>query len=176
MKKSKCKNPVLPPVGTIPVVATTTYPIQNGQLSSGVFLGVESSTIPKGGWRGSESSIPKGGWRGTESEIPKGGWRISSPVLRDVYRTTTGHIFEFAFYMVRDSYYEIDILSMPDYGSRQTGQHETHRLESNHGNDTRICFGDNANVTTLEDAKKWAGIWAEQSMDYIINNNPFPNS
>jgi|FLOH01.1.fsa_nt_gi hypothetical protein len=175
MKKSKCKNPVLPPVGPIPVVVTTTYPIQNGQLSSGIFLGVESSTIPKGGWREYESFIPKGGFRGSESEIPKGGWRFLTPVLRDVYRATTGHLFEFAFYLVRDRYYEIDILSMPDYGVRDSGDHPTHRLKSNHGNDTRICFGDDSSASTLEDAQKWAAKWAEQTMNYINHGIDFPN-
>lgn len=163
MKYSKSKHPILPPVKPIEEVVSGVIQVQKCQLTSGTFMGTEST-------------IPKGGWRGSESEIPKGGWRISTPVLRDVYRTTTGHLFEFAFYLVRDKYYEIDILSMPDYGSRDNGFHPTHRLKSNHGNDTRICFGDDTSASTLEDARKWAGIWAEQSMDYIINNNPFPNS
>ncbi len=187
MTNLKIKNPVLPHGGINPVVVTETTQNQNSQLVSGKFLGVESSipkggwrgsesAIPKGGWRGVESSIPKGGWRGAESSIPEGGWRVAPPVLRDVYRTTTGHMFEFAFYLVNDRYYEIDILSAPDYGSHDTGYHATHRLGSNHGNTDRICFGDDSNVATLDDARKWAATWAEHTMKYIISGTSFPNN
>jgi hypothetical protein len=150
-------------INVIPVVDIYTSPIEKDQIPPGIFYGVESSTIPKGGWRGSES------------EIPKGGWRTSSPVIRDVYRTSTGHLFEFAFYLNQGGYYDCEILSMPDYGEREKDYHSTHRLSSNHGNKARICFGDNAVVSTLEDAKKWAGIWAEQSMVYILDGTEFPN-
>ena len=176
MKTLKSKNSVLPHGDIKPVVVSEITTLnQNPLLITGKFLGSESS-IPKGGWRIFFNFFPKGGFRGSESSIPLGGWRETSPVLRDVYRTTTGHLFEFAFYLVNDRYYEIDILSMPDYGSRDTGFHSTHRLGSNHGNSERICFGDDSIVATLEDARKWAGTWAEHSMKYIINNTPFPNN
>lgn len=162
-------------INVIPVVDIFTFPVEKDQIPPGIFYGVESSTIPKGGWRGSESEVPKGGWRGAESEVPKGGWRASSPVLRDVYRTSTGHLFEFAFYLNQGGYYDCEILSMPDYGERDKSYHSTHRLSSNHGNEARICFGDNTNVTTLEDAKRWAGIWSEKSMVYILDGTEFPN-
>lgn len=175
MQKLKTKNPALPHGGAKPVVVNETTLHQNYQLITGKFLGSESS-IPKGGWRILSNFLPKGSFRGSESAIPKGGWRTTSPVLRDVYRTTTGHLFEFAFYLVHDRYYEIDILSMPDYGSRDKGFHSTHRLGSNHGNSERICFGDDSIVATLEDARTWAATWSEHSMKYIISGTPFPNN
>ena len=170
---TNCKNPVMPHEGYIPVVVSITALYQNALLPSGIFWGAESE-IPKGGWRGAESEIPKGGWRGAESEIPKGGWRASSPVLKDIYRATTGHLFEFAFYPV-GGHYEIDILSMPSYGSRSTSLHATHRLDSNQGNDKRVCFGDDSSVSTLDEARTWAASWAEHTMKYINNGVAFPN-
>ena len=142
--------------------------------------------IPTGGWRGGEE-IPEGGWRGGE-EIPEGGWRASSPsfvgnilsmvspkkVIHDVYKTKNGkQLFEFAFYW-KWNHYEIDIFKMPSYGSRSTDLHNTHRLPSDRGGH-KICFGDPHLINSLEEGRKWAGTWAECTMNYILHGNCFPN-
>ena len=126
--------------------------------------------------KGGEGEIPKGGWRGGEGEIPKGGWRASTPTYRDVYRTNCGELFEFAFYLVNGSYYHVDILGMPSYRGRSESQHSSHRKDSIHGNDHRICVGDDSSLVSLEDAKHWACQWAEHSMAYINYGTPFPTS
>ncbi len=126
--------------------------------------------IPAGGWRGGEE-IPAGGWRGGE-EIPPGGWR--APAVRDVYRTEDGtNFFEFVFVPV-NSHYEIDILRQPNYGNRDSGQHPTHRLHSSRGG-YRICFGDDSVVSSLDQAKHWAAVWAECTMNYILHGDAIPN-
>jgi len=164
--KKQVLNPVIPNCGTTPVAVSK----ETVQMQNHVNCG-----IPEGEWCGIESEIPKGGWRGVESSIPKGGWRAPSPVARDVYHSTTGHLFEFGFYLVNNSHYEIDILSMPDYGNRDSSYHHTHRLPSNHGNESRICFGDDSVVSSMESAKQWAATWSEHTINYILENTPFPN-
>lgn len=144
--------------------------------------------IPTGGWRGGEE-IPTGGWRGGE-EIPEGGWRASSSsfladllgtntsqksVVHDVYRTKDGrHYFEFVFYWTGE-YYDIDIFKMPSYGNRSKDLHDTHRLPSDRGG-YKICFGDPHLIDSLDEGRRWAGIWAECTMNYILYGNNFPNN
>lgn len=120
--------------------------------------------------------IPLGIFKGSEGVIPKGGWRSLFPV-RDIYRDNSGrHHFEFEFHPGTAGY-DIDIISMPEYpASLQTDFHRTHRLSSRHGNDTRICFGDESEVSTLEKAKQWAGVWAEHTVALIENGTRFPNN
>lgn len=138
--------------------------------------------IPEGAFRGTESEIPKGGWRkipsgqfqGSESEIPKGGWRSERPV-RDIYRTNSGCYFEFEFHKMSDSY-DIDIISMPPYpASMKSDFHKTHRLNSRNGNVYRVCLADNSVANSLENSKKWAGVWAEHTVKLIEGGKNFPN-
>src|SRR5205809_73729 len=82
------------------------------------------STCSNGG-----EEIPPGGWRSGGEEIPPGGWRS----VEDVYRTTDGkEIFKFRFYPI-GGYYEIDILAMPEYGSRSMDLIDTQRAPSDRG-------------------------------------------
>ncbi len=117
--------------------------------------------------------LPSGGFRGGEGEIPQGGWRAPST---DVYRSKCGkYYFEFEFHLVGD-HYQIDILKMPSYDNRSTDLHLTHRLSSDHGNEYRICFGDNSETNTLVKAKKWASVWSECTIRYIETGKHFPNT
>jgi len=139
--------------------------------------------IPFGGWRANF----KGGWLTPSSfsetegqnalvpistpfeSIPYGGFRSAI----DVYRTKTGNgYFKFRFYRI-GSYYEIDILAMPSYNSRATDCHSTHRLPERGG--YKVCMGDPRILTTLTEAKKWAAVWSELTMKYIMYGTSFPN-
>lgn len=156
------------------------------EIPTGGWRGGEE--IPTGGWRGGEE-IPVGGWRGGE-EIPEGGWRASStssflnsllglgmnekPPIHDVYRTKDGrYFFEFVFYWT-GNYYDIDIFKMPSYGTRSEDAHKTHRLNSERGG-YKICFGDPYMIDSLSEGRKWAGTWAECTMNYIKYGENFPN-
>lgn len=94
--------------------------------------------------------------------------------VRDVYRTNDGrHYYEFAF-VDKGSHFEANILNQPDYGSRDTGLHSTHRLESDHpGCSYRICFGDDSNVPTLNKVRTYAETWCEATSKYIDNGTRF---
>ena len=119
--------------------------------------------------------IPIGTFHGAEGSIPSGGWRTFYPV-RDIYRDESGrHYFEFEFHPGAAGY-DIDIISMPDYPyDLRSDFHRTHRLSSRHGNDTRICFGDESEVATIEKAKQWASVWAECTIALIEDGTEFPN-
>jgi len=121
--------------------------------------------------------IPSGRFMPPESKIPKGGWRSWFPPFRDVYRTLDGrHFFEFEFHAMEDGNVEIDIIRMPDYPTLLVSNlHETHRLESNHGNEFRVCFGDASESSSIDSAQEWAGAWAEHSMRLIESGIEFPN-
>lgn len=95
-------------------------------------------------------------------KIPPGGWRAT----QDEYRTRDGRgFFEFRF-VAFSSYFEVDIVSMPSYNSRNEGAHETHRLTSDRGG-KRICFGDASAISTLQIAYEFAESWAENTWRYI---------
>ena len=111
--------------------------------------------------------IPKGIFLGAQS-IPSGGWRS----VNDVYRTEDGkHFYEFEFHDV-GSHYEIDIISTPSYGGRDTDGHSKHVLPSDRGGE-RICFADDSDVRSLSDARKYAEGWAESTSDYINDGKRF---
>lgn len=126
-------------------------------------------------------NLPNGVFLGTESEIPPGGWRVSnlnpSYPTQDVYRSECGRChFKFGFYPT-GNIYEIDILQMPNYPSNlKSNLHRTHRLPSNHGNDYRICFGNDSNVNNIDNARKWAAIWSEHTVALIEDDIDFPNN
>lgn len=103
--------------------------------------------------------------------LPTGCFRAHK---QDAYRTQDGRaVFEFQF-VSRGNHYEIDILSQPDYGGRESDLHNTHRLPSDRGG-YRICFGDPQVVANLPSAYKWAAMWAEHTWKYIHHGTPFPN-
>ncbi len=127
--------------------------------------------IPPGGWRGGGEEIPAGGWRGGGEEIPPGGWRA----VIDTYRSQDGTcFFQFRFFPV-GRYYDIDILSMPEYNGRPDDLHTTHRLRSDRGC-YKICFGDPTIITDLNSARQWASQWGELTVKYIKHGTAFPNS
>jgi hypothetical protein len=134
------------------------------QVVSGGWRGGEE--IPPGGWRGGEE-IPPGGWRGGE-EIPPGGWRA----VEDVYRTRDGRAhFTFQFHEV-GGHYEVDIVDMPSYGGRDSSLHNTHRLPSDRGG-YKVCIGGESSVRSLEQARRWAKSWSEETWKYIKHGEQF---
>ena len=89
----------------------------------------------------------------------------------DTYRTRDGRAY-FKFRFVPQGFFfthwEIDILAMPSYGGRSEGLHETHRLPSDRSDCRyRVCIGDESSVSSLSDARRWAGSWAEETWKYI---------
>ncbi|MBP6301872.1 MAG: hypothetical protein KBB37_01825 [Bacteroidia bacterium] len=127
--------------------------------------------IPPGGWRGGEE-IPPGGWRGGE-EIPPGGWRA----VIDTYRSKNGrYFFKFRFYPV-GTYYDVDIMAMPDYNGRANDLHTTHRLRSERSDcEYKICFGNPSTMSDLDTARRWAASWSELTVKYIETGAQFPNT
>ncbi len=122
--------------------------------------------IPPGGFRGGED-IPPGGFRGGE-DIPPGGFRDE----RDTYRTRDGrNTYTFDF-IKTGGHYEVDIVSQPSYGGRNSGCHETHRLSSSRGG-KRICFGRDSAVSTMATAKRYAKSWADNTDTYIKTGRSF---
>ena len=136
--------------------------------------------IPPGGWRGAETpqpggeKIPPGGWRESSApqpggeKIPPGGWRAT----QDEYRTRDGRAFFVFRFVAVGSFFEVDIVSMPSYGGRNEGAHETHRLSSNRGG-KRICFGEPSAINTLQIAYEFAESWAENTWKYIKTGERF---
>lgn len=91
---------------------------------------------------------------------------------RDVYRTNDGNAyFEFEFVKV-GSKYQVDIVSQPSYGSRDSDLHLTHRLPSDRGGH-RVCFADDDAVTSIGRAQKWVEAWAESTWRYINSGTNF---
>ncbi|MEO0403249.1 MAG: hypothetical protein AAF193_00110 [Bacteroidota bacterium] len=86
-------------------------------------------------------------------------------------------LFRFGFYWNSLGYFEVDILSMPSYGSRSSDMHTTHRVSSSRpGGGYKICFGNPSIINSPDIARKWAGIWAELTLDYIKTGKRFPNN
>ena len=87
----------------------------------------------------------------------------------DTYRTRDGLVhFTFRF-VPSGSRYEVDVLDTPPYDLfeyRNTDQHVTHRIDSDRGGD-QICFGNPHSIQTLQDCRKWARTWAENTWYYI---------
>lgn len=82
------------------------------------------------------------------------------------YSTSDGMAsFEFRFVKV-DGYIEIDIVSMPDYGTRPDDLYITHRKPSRRGG-YMISIRDRFDVIELAQAEKWAILWAQRTWRYI---------
>ena len=94
--------------------------------------------------------------------------------IEDEYRTRDGRA-SFAFRFVRvSSYFEIEIVDMPCYGARNTGCHETHRVDGCSGSGLmKICFADESYIDTLETAREYAVAWAENTWQYILTGERF---
>ncbi|MDV3000927.1 MAG: hypothetical protein N5P05_002533 [Chroococcopsis gigantea SAG 12.99] len=109
-------------------------------------------------------------------EIPIGGLRVEPAIIQDVYRTRDGNgYFTFRFHAVNNRY-EIDIVSIPGGDYSQYGRsgelHLTHRHHSSRGGH-RICIGDDSFITDLDTARKWAGLWAEETWKYLTRGELF---
>ena len=83
--------------------------------------------------------------------------------------------FEFDLVPCEDgTYFEIDIISAPGYGVRDAATSKTHRRQSTRGGEM-VCIGDYKQACpTLEDAQKWARIWADLTWKYIQTGEGFP--
>ncbi len=72
-------------------------------------------------------------------------------------------------------YFEIDIVEQPEYGDRDAKTSITHFRGNSRGG-KMVCIGDYPESTpTIEDAKKWAGMWAKFTWRYIKTGKEFPN-
>lgn len=114
-------------------------------------------------------NAPAGGWKNYDENGIVGRTRHQ---FTDVYRTYCGKgYFKFRF-VPCGSYYEIDIISTPNYGGRDTGSVATHRLTSLRGG-YRICLADSLSANTPSSARRWAKTWAEGTMSYIKSGKRF---
>lgn len=91
----------------------------------------------------------------------------------DEYRTRDGRASFLFLFVETPSYFEVNIVSMPCYGARNTGCHETHRLDSGLSGLMKICFGDASSIDTLEIAREYAAAWAENTWQYILIGERF---
>ena len=97
---------------------------------------------------------------------------ITEGTLHSVYtyRTKDGlHYYQFDYVYMSGGYYEIDIVSQPSYGSRNSSMNTVHRLSSpRNGRDFKVCISDNVKTTiTLQKAKNISMEWAELTSKYI---------
>jgi hypothetical protein len=97
----------------------------------------------------------------------------------DTYRTRDGRAyFDFRFVgrggFLAPEFWEVDILRMPSYGSRDDNLHATHRLPSSRSDCSyKVCIGNEQGVTSLTEAKRWAKAWAEETWSYIRTGERF---
>lgn len=82
------------------------------------------------------------------------------------YRTKDGkEMFKFRFVDIGGKF-EIDILSQPSYGSRDSGSIASHRLPSARGGN-KICISTGKEPKTLESARNICMEWSELTHIYI---------
>ena len=85
------------------------------------------------------------------------------------YRSRSGQSrYKFDIQWVANGY-RIYILEHPSYGSRDTGAHPTHRLRDSRG--SFVCW--TGHLATIEQARKIAALWAEETEDYILRKRQF---
>lgn len=97
---------------------------------------------------------------------------ITDGTLHSVYtyRTKDGlHYYQFDYVYMSGGYYEIDIISQPSYGSRNSNMNTVHRLSSSrNGRDYKVCISESAKTSiTLQKAKDISMEWAELTSKYI---------
>lgn len=81
--------------------------------------------------------------------------------------TDYGRYFDFVFnYINLGGYWEIDILSFPDYRGRNTAASYIHTLPSERGG-RKICVATGREPRTERDAKKLSMAWADLQAEYI---------
>ena len=93
-------------------------------------------------------------------------------MARRTYRTADGRNY-FGFDVVRlpDNSLRAYIDTMPSYGSRSTGLHETHRYYDKVSRRHYICF--DSKVYYEEDILAVMKYWAEETQRYIRTGSPF---
>ena len=90
--------------------------------------------------------------------------------LTTYYRTRDGRAdYRFSIEEQRDGTYRPFILSQPNYGSRSTGAHETHRLTA--GGRHYVCW--NRPIRSQDEAKGVAARWADATQEYIKSGRRF---
>lgn len=98
--------------------------------------------------------------------------------IQDTYRTRDGRArFTFRFVeagggFFSSSHIEIDIVDAPSYGGRSTSSHDTHRVPSDRGG-YKVCIGHEGQVRSLNDARRYARAWAEETWKYITRGETF---
>jgi hypothetical protein len=86
------------------------------------------------------------------------------------YRTKDGSdYFQFSFEQERDGSIRAYIESMPSYGGRSAGLHETHRLSS--WGRHYVCWS--RPIHDSADLKKVVGKWCESTQRYIRTGTRF---
>lgn len=87
-----------------------------------------------------------------------------NPLLRGIkYRTFPGGVdYTFDFGLV-ESEWRAYIRTHPDYGSRATSAHATHRLRDAHGQ--YVCW--DSRISTLSTCQAVAALWADCTEEYI---------
>lgn len=98
-------------------------------------------------------------------------FRASPRPSRVVYYRTKDGKADYGFSIERQTTgsYIIYIVSQPNYGSRDTSMHATHRLG---GGDRRyVCWAGTLN--TEEEARQVAALWADSTQEYIRSGRRF---
>jgi len=86
------------------------------------------------------------------------------------YRTRDGRAdYEFSIERQSDGTYTSFIVSQPDYGSRSTGAHDTHRLSTRDRH--YVCW--DRPLRSEEEAKSVAALWADATQEYIRTGRRF---
>lgn len=81
--------------------------------------------------------------------------------------TDYGRYFDFVFnYINLGGYWEIDIVSLPDYRGRSTSASIIHTLPSDRGG-KKICVATGHEPRSERDAKKLSMSWADLQAEYI---------
>jgi hypothetical protein len=80
------------------------------------------------------------------------------------YRTKDGlQDYKFSFEEQSDGSWHAYILRQPEYGSRDSSQHATHRLRD--GDRYYVCW--TRELWSEEDARQVAALWADKTQRYI---------
>ncbi len=96
--------------------------------------------------------------------------RTESMAQTIYYRTRDGQAdYRFSIERQSDGTYQSFILSQPNYGSRATGAHDTHRLTAS--GRRYVCW--NRPLQNAEEAKSVAALWADATQEYIRTGRRF---
>ena len=156
---TKCKKPVLPQGGQIPVVVSNTTQIQNALIISGTLHGGEA--IEDGTLHGGEA-IQSGT---LHSKTLNGGTLCATIYSPATYRTKDGKAYFKFKYVDLGKIFEIDILSQPSYNGFKDSSSVAHWLPSSRGG-KKICVAAGHEPKTLQKAKQISIEWAELTYYY----------